>query len=447
MLIKRFRALFFIGLLICFSTMLWAQAPFTGTSQFRKFSVGINGGLFKPSIVTGGSNDFTNPRFTFGYGANIKYQFTHVFGLQADAIKGTFKGNNDKDLSTGTPAVGRPNSSFETELLYGISLSPVFTLGNINWLRPRNAVVPYLTAGGGLIKYKPTIVKTGTTTPVPYRGGKTMSQLYIPVGAGLKVKLSERINLDLGYRAHFVDNDDFDGTYRNGGRHHDKFSYGFAGIEVSLGKKEKKQLMYNNPAAQLNELLTSRIDHLQMQVDSLNASMVDSDGDGVPDRRDKCPATPEGVSVDSHGCPLDTDGDGVPDYLDKELITPTQCQPVDADGVGKCPDPECCKQLAANDCSQWQLPSITFRGRSATVSNDNMAMLASVASQLRNSPLCTLSIVGYAEASKSSQALCQRRVDAVRRYLQEVEGISSDRLVISCEVGAGTPGVVDLHGR
>jgi len=41
----------------------------------------------------------------------------------------------------------------------------------------------------------------------------------------------------------------------------------------------------------------------------------------------------------------DRDGDGVPDSRDKELITPTFCQPVDADGVGKCPDPSCCSTL------------------------------------------------------------------------------------------------------
>jgi OOP family OmpA-OmpF porin len=30
----------------------------------------------------------------------------------------------------------------------------------------------------------------------------------------------------------------------------------------------------------------------------------DSDGDGVPDTRDKCPNTPEGIIVDSNGCPI-----------------------------------------------------------------------------------------------------------------------------------------------
>jgi outer membrane protein OmpA-like peptidoglycan-associated protein len=49
---------------------------------------------------------------------------------------------------------------------------------------------------------------------------------------------------------------------------------------------------------------------------------LDSDGDNVPNVKDKCPGTPAGVAVDSAGCPLDTDDDGVPDYLDKCLNTP-----------------------------------------------------------------------------------------------------------------------------
>lgn len=72
------------------------------------------------------------------------------------------------------------------------------------------------------------------------------------------------------------------------------------------------------------------------------ASRDDSDGDGVPDDRDRCPGTPPGVAADSSGCPtlvihptptpiatvsptptpahlplLDTDEDGVPDTQDR----------------------------------------------------------------------------------------------------------------------------------
>ena len=64
----------------------------------------------------------------------------------------------------------------------------------------------------------------------------------------------------------------------------------------------------------------------------------DTDGDGVPDKKDKCPDTPPGVAVDVNGCPLDRDGDGVPDYKDD---CPDQagdpkfngCPDTDGDGI------------------------------------------------------------------------------------------------------------------
>jgi outer membrane protein OmpA-like peptidoglycan-associated protein/opacity protein-like surface antigen len=64
----------------------------------------------------------------------------------------------------------------------------------------------------------------------------------------------------------------------------------------------------------------------------------DSDGDGVPDKRDKCPDTPPGVAVDENGCPLDRDGDGVPDYKDDCPDQPGDakfngCPDTDGDGI------------------------------------------------------------------------------------------------------------------
>ena len=44
---------------------------------------------------------------------------------------------------------------------------------------------------------------------------------------------------------------------------------------------------------------------------------LDTDQDGILDASDKCPETPEGISVDRKGCPLDSDGDGAPDYKDQ----------------------------------------------------------------------------------------------------------------------------------
>lgn len=67
-------------------------------------------------------------------------------------------------------------------------------------------------------------------------------------------------------------------------------------------------------------------------VDSVGCP-YDSDGDGVIDCLDQCPNTPQGVQVDSVGCPLDSDGDGVLDVNDQCPDTP---QGVQVDSVG-CP--------------------------------------------------------------------------------------------------------------
>jgi outer membrane beta-barrel protein len=76
----------------------------------------------------------------------------------------------------------------------------------------------------------------------------------------------------------------------------------------------------------------------------------DEDGDGVPDRRDRCPGTPRGAIVDENGCGIDSDGDGVFDGIDRCPDTPADYTvdekgcPLDSDGDGvndaldKCPD-------------------------------------------------------------------------------------------------------------
>ena len=75
---------------------------------------------------------------------------------------------------------------------------------------------------------------------------------------------------------------------------------------------------------------------------------VDTDGDGVKDKKDKCPDTPHGATVDETGCPKDSDGDGVYDGLDRcpdtpkgVKVDPTGC-PMDSDGDGVPDGPDAC---------------------------------------------------------------------------------------------------------
>jgi OmpA-OmpF porin, OOP family len=175
--------------------------------------------------------------------------------------------------------------------------------------------------------------------------------------------------------------------------------------------------------------------------------LEDSDGDGVPDQFDLEPNTPAGAPVDTRGRTRDTDGDGVPDYLDKELITPTYCQPVDADGVGKCPDPECCKDRVAppsNDCNIGSLPSVQFASGRSSLSTSATAILDAAASQIKANPLCKICVVGYGGSSKREQQLSWDRVNSVINYMVENQGISRDRFVFKYGE-AGDPNTVDLQ--
>lgn len=73
---------------VCAQTYTDTIKPFSGSAAFRKFSFGINAGVLYPAVVTGGYNDYLNREISLGYGANLKYQLTHWFALQADFLRG-----------------------------------------------------------------------------------------------------------------------------------------------------------------------------------------------------------------------------------------------------------------------------------------------------------------------------------------------------------------------
>ena len=273
--------------------------------------------------------------------------------------------------------------------------------------------------------------------------------------AGIAFKLGKRVNLALEDRFTFIKDDLLDGQQWQEHttlepvqtRDFDSYNYASLGLNFNIGSKSVEPLWWINPL----DYAYSEINnpkHMKIPKPILD----DTDGDGVTDQLDREPNTPAGCPVDTHGVTKDTDGDGVPDCKDKQLITPTDCQPVDADGVGKCPDPECCKIIdslrdAMNKCNIGDLPSVSYRGNSGALSSDAKAMLSTVASKLKNNADCGITVTGYPAASKASQALCNRRINAIKTYLTEKEGISADRIDTNCEIGGGDSNTVDIKSR
>ena len=460
----------FLILFLAFAFPVFAQKSgstvklFTGTKPFKKFSVGINAGVLKSSVLAGGSNDFSQNDLHFGYGLNLKYQLTHYLALQADFIKGKLSGDQGKKQGNDTLNLYRPITSFKTNLHIAGSVTVIYTFANINWLNLKNWFVPYIGTGAGLANYDVKFTPRGSYERYyPFGLKKNITELYIPVKLGVRFRLTNMINLDLGYTMNYTDGDNLNGfSYwrvepgASSTTHKDNFSYTHAGLEISLGKKSKSQLLFDNPVARLNNNLQTQITNLGARVDSMEnkqKNLEDSDGDSVADLFDKEPNTPAGCPVDAQGVLRDTDGDGVVDCKDKQLITPTECQPVDADGVGKCPDPSCCKGRTGDEDSDAALlnancpsdyPSLTFRGNSFKLSADIQATIAVIAAKMKARPDCKILIKGYPATAKSSQAVCQKRVDAIKMQLKEKEGISADRITTNCEVAGGDKNIIEI---
>ena len=181
--------------------------------------------------------------------------------------------------------------------------------GNLTFfLGAESAVSPYLTAGAGAARIK--------------RLGASENEFEWNGGAGFRIRMSDHISLRLDARD--VSYQATDGAGEKKYRHAPE---AFGGLSFGFGGRPS-----------------------------------DEDNDGVPNKLDKCPATPLGARVDASGCPLDGDGDGVFDGIDRcdgtpkgALVDATGC-PMDSDkdgvfdGIDTCPDTPAGVKVDATGC-------------------------------------------------------------------------------------------------
>ena len=171
----------------------------------------------------------------------------------------------------------------------------------------------------------------------------------------------------------------------------------------------------------------------------------DSDGDGVPDSRDKCPDTPRGAEVDEDGCEPDSDGDGVPDSRDKCPDTPPGAEvdedgcELDDDGDGvvnsrdRCPDTRPGARVDVNGCElteEIRLRGVHFAFDSAEILPGAERVLDDSAETLRRYPDLVVEVAGHTDSVGTDAYnldLSQRRAESVRQYLID-KGVDSGNL-------------------
>ncbi len=177
-------------------------------------------------------------------------------------------------------------------------------------------LAPYVVLGTGL-----SFVNLNSRFPgnVAFKDDKEIGQHFY-YGAGLNIRINPRWTVNLETSVFYAMKDFYDGLAdreKDADFYNDKFLQNSIGVTYNFGAK------------------------------------VDTDGDGVADKRDECPGTPAGVAVDKDGCPVDTDGDGIADYRDAcPLLAGTVkgCPDSDRDGVAdkddRCPNVKGVAQFA-----------------------------------------------------------------------------------------------------
>ena len=182
------------------------------------------------------------------------------------------------------------NSQFAMEGTFGYSRSSAFCPGTVSdcnlfvykanliyyysLLFPRR-FIPYVSGGIGAFS------RTGG-------GQEGISELAFDFGGGAKVFLNDRVSLRFEVRDILFSNDRF--------------------IPSGLESEVIDNIEFSGS---LTVLLSS-------------GGFKDSDNDGIPDRVDRCPATPDAAFVDASGCPSDSDRDGVFDVIDRCSNTPKE---------------------------------------------------------------------------------------------------------------------------
>lgn len=420
-------------------------------------------------------NGDVKSKLGFGGTVSLRKALTHVLSIRA-GLTGL--------LPSGTPnafevAVGRPAYKNQTHQL---GFDVIASLNAASHYRGNPKTNLYVLAGYALnasrvLYQNPGGAQNGYSIFYGYNqneifpnsqkntittfGGATINgrnayTLYhgLNLGAGIAFKVNNKVNIGLEHKYTFtVPGYDFlDGV--RAGNSNDYIGFTSARVNVNIGNAAKKvqPLYWLNP----NNFVYSELNspsHMKLP----KITLPDADKDGVTDQFDLEPNTPAGAPVDTHGRAKDTDGDGVPDFKDKELLTSQSCFPVNADGIGTCPEPACCKEIkdmmsnmaaaqaaAKAECNIGGLPSVQFKGN-AKLSKDAQTVLAAAAAKINASPNCKIKVIGYGASSKASQQLSWDRVNAVIKYLVEQQGVAESRFIFTYGQD-GDANTVDLQG-
>ena len=272
----------------------------------NRLGIELNGGFHEYRGDLGSSLFFARKPIYMYTGANISAYFSPSFDISF------FGGSGDVGFYSTLPYVEEPfNNAGFTARLFNVSLGARYKFNNDIIMPVESKIAPYLLGGWGF-QYIHSRINNAAKNYTGFVG-------VVHGGLGVQYNINSMFGLRLQSTANYMFNDIMDGFPFTNGIHKDNDINDMTmthtiGVVVNLPYD-----LFGRESAGPKK-------------------MKDSDNDGVPNKFDQCPKTPEGWVVDSVGCPKDSDGDGIFDHADSCRYTPGKlefngCPDTDGDGI------------------------------------------------------------------------------------------------------------------
>ena len=279
----KFPKFFFILITFLASLNLFAQGNSTVDDKENPFAPRFTLGTGFYTLT----GDIQNSDLGFlngqlGYNAGMKFILDENRELSFLLYRASFYGNNNNErFSSDIDGFGLHYNYVLNDLFGELRISPLTTFG---------------------------IQSQSISTTFKGIKKDRINSLAIPLGFGLRMDISDRMQFDITFN----------------------FALGMSDIdmsEISVDKSDGYKSLNFTIHYDLFSYVTNKVDESSddsyyNDVDFAKIESEDEDGDLVVDMYDYCPRTPLGVKVDNNGCPFDDDKDGIPNYLDKQKDTP-----------------------------------------------------------------------------------------------------------------------------
>jgi OOP family OmpA-OmpF porin len=409
--------IFLTFLLLCLTTSFAAfsqekDKEDVGSSEFSQWSVAINAGanVFDGDVSQTYNNAFPKGILNMALGATVERSFNPRYGLFLQYLYLPISG-----IDPGLNFKGKVNTA-------NVGLSS--NLSNIFYRNRTSRWNVYFNIGLGMDFYNSTST-LNSTVPMHEQKVEDGRAIIYPFGLNFEYNISKSIALSWETEYRMSNKDNFEANKYIQGNSNDAVLVSMLGVRYKFNAIESKHVrniamidfepekalpLVQNIAKKVDDLeqklkdAEEKLDHTKNKVDSLNPRVdnieellakqfggPDSDGDGVPDSRDREPNTPPGSYVNYWG-----------QALPKEYI------------------------------GSSRVMSVYFEYNKYELSPNSLVTIREVAIKMVKDPTLKVEVRGFCDytgTDKYNLILSTRRALKVRRELINIYAIDESRII------------------